>query len=95
MKTKHAFLAIIAALVASVIISVSVLAQQQGGGGQNPPPEPPQEAITACNGKAKGKTCQIQAPQGTVTGTCQDFNQQLVCVPEGGPPSDGGQPPAR
>ena len=55
--------------------------QQNGAGGQ-----PPQEAIDACAGQSQGATCQVTTPQGQITGTCAPLQQQLVCVPEGGPP---------
>jgi len=49
---------------------------------QHPAP-PPQEAIDACKGKNQGNTCQIKAPQGTVTGTCMRIENQLACIPPG------------
>jgi len=57
--------------------------QQQG-----PPGGPPQEAIDACTGLSAGTTCSV----GPGSGTCETIQNQLACVPEGGPPPGGGQP---
>ncbi len=54
----------------------------QGG---RPQGGPPQEALNACNGKRDSDACQFRAPHGTITGTCQTIQNQLACVPEGGP----------
>ncbi|MDP8223202.1 MAG: DUF1566 domain-containing protein [Candidatus Lernaella stagnicola] len=51
-----------------------------------PPGEPPQEAIDACNDKDEGDDCEFEAPEGTLTGTCEIREELLVCVPEGAPP---------
>lgn len=55
------------------------------GGNQGPPPE----ATAACNGAAENQACEFQAPHGTVTGTCQNIQDQVACVPAGGPPQGG------
>lgn len=88
MRNKLSILSLIAALVATLIIAVSAIAQPSGSGGQGQgqPPQPPQEAITACKGKKQGTACQISTSQGKVSGTCTALNNQLVCAPEGGPP---------
>ena len=57
------------------------LNQQNGAGGQ-----PPQEAITACQEQSQGAACQITTPRGQIDGTCSLIQQQLACVPAGGPP---------
>jgi hypothetical protein len=63
--------------------------------GDNQPPsgeqspmggQPPAEAISACNGLSQSATCQFNSPHGTITGTCQEIQSQLACVPQGGPP---------
>ena len=51
------------------------------------PPYPP-EAVEACDGKANGDACEFEGMQGEpVTGTCENIDSDLVCVPEGGPPT--------
>ncbi len=54
----------------------------QGPSGGNPP----QEAISACNGLSAGSSCEVSTPNGTISGTCQQMQSQLACVPAGGPP---------
>jgi len=54
--------------------------QQQGGSGQ-----PPQQAIDACASSTVNATCSINTPNGTLSGTCQTIQNQLACVPAGGP----------
>jgi len=50
-------------------------------------PAPPPEALNACTGASQGATCEFTTPRGTITGTCQlTPDQQLACVPPGGPP---------
>lgn len=58
---------------------------------------PPQEAIDACTGLSEGVACSFTTPYGTVNGSCLMVQDQLACVPEGGPggqgpPPRGGQP---
>jgi len=59
-----------------------------GGGGSTV--EAPQEAIDACNGLSANASCAIQSPQGagTISGVCTIASSTLVCIPEGGPPSN-------
>lgn len=58
-----------------------------GGDGNQPPPpnnnqqQPPEEAFTACNGLAVNASCTMQMPNQTVTGTCQQIQNRLACVP--------------
>ena len=47
---------------------------------------PPQEAINACVGLSQGASCQVSTPNGTLDGTCQAIQNQVACVPAGGPP---------
>ncbi len=47
---------------------------------------PPQEAINACSAAAQGNACQMNTPHGILNGTCQPIENQLACIPEGGPP---------
>ncbi|HXV42923.1 MAG TPA: hypothetical protein VEC96_07660, partial [Anaerolineae bacterium] len=49
---------------------------------------PPPEAIEACRGAAVGAACTANTRRGAVTGTCQipPGQQQLACIPAGGPP---------
>lgn len=57
--------------------------------GQGPqPPAPPREALEACRGAANGAACTANLPGGAVSGTCQrpPGQQQLACIPAGGPP---------
>ncbi|MCB0154134.1 MAG: DUF1566 domain-containing protein [Anaerolineae bacterium] len=58
-------------------------------GPQNGPPNgaPPPEAIEACTGQSQGASCQFTAPRGQITGTCAHLQQQVACVPAGGPPN--------
>lgn len=59
---------------------------------QGPPPGPPEEAVAACEGKSEGATCEFTGPRNdTISGTCQTIEEQMACVPEGGP--QGGPPP--
>jgi len=55
------------------------------GGNQQGQAGPPQEAINACSGSSVGATCSV----GPGNGTCQNIQNQLACVPEGGPPGGG------
>jgi hypothetical protein len=89
-------------LIKSVVLAALALetfraatAQPPPWGGPNDrPPQPPQEAVDACDGKEEGSSCQFESPQGTITGNCQEIQQQPVCVPEGGPPGEPpGEPP--
>lgn len=48
--------------------------------------QPPPEAIDACTGQSQGEACQMTTPHGQLTGSCELIQQQLACVPEGGPP---------
>jgi hypothetical protein len=50
------------------------------------PGTPPQEAIAACTDLSEGAPCSFQSPQGPISGTCRRIQDQLACVPEGGPP---------
>ncbi|OQX21259.1 MAG: hypothetical protein BWK75_03450 [Candidatus Altiarchaeales archaeon A3] len=54
-------------------------------GGQGPGGQPPQEVIDACSGKIEGDDCEFTFPQGKENGTCRTVNNQLACVPAGGP----------
>lgn len=61
--------------------------QNNSGGGNNQPPQnnnqqqPPEQAFTACNGLAVNASCSMQTPNGTVTGTCQQIQDRVACVP--------------
>ncbi len=55
--------------------------QPGGPGGQLP-----QEAITACSSLSEGDSCTASGPMGDVTGTCVTLDNQLACMPAGGPP---------
>jgi len=44
---------------------------------------PPQAAIDACKGKQAGDQVQFETRRGTLQGTCQERDGQLVAVPEG------------
>lgn len=50
---------------------------------------PPQVAIDACSSSSAGGACSfIGRRDDTITGACESIHgDQLVCVPEGGPPS--------
>ncbi|MCC6273918.1 MAG: hypothetical protein IT572_10680 [Deltaproteobacteria bacterium] len=50
------------------------------GGNQGPPPE----ATAACSGAAQNQACEFETPHGNVSGTCQDIQGQVACVPAGG-----------
>jgi len=44
---------------------------------------PPQEAIDACSGLSLGDACQVETPEGLLSGTCQlPSGEELACVPE-------------
>lgn len=58
----------------------------QAGGPGGPGGMLPQEALTACSGLAENDSCKVNTPMGTQTGTCTLLQEQLACMPEGGPP---------
>jgi hypothetical protein len=60
-----------------------------GMGAEGGMSEPPQEAYAACEELTQGAACTVQTPDGELNGTCliPPQQSQLVCVPEGGPPS--------
>ena len=72
---------------------------EPGGEDRRLPQGPPQEAIAACEGKSEGDSCEFTSPRDeTISGTCRSIEEQLACVPEGGPrgrhpndDSEGGQ----
>ena len=66
-------------------ISMEQVGGTPGQGGQQGG-TPSEEAIDACSGLSDGGSCQFITPTGTISGTCQQVQQQLVCVPAGGPP---------
>jgi hypothetical protein len=59
-----------------------------GGGEEGNRRPPPVEALNACNGAAENQVCQFESPFGSVAGTCRQIQNEMACVPEGGPPSD-------
>ena len=59
---------------------------QPGSGGPGPGGQLPDEAITACSSLSEGSSCTSSGPTGIMTGTCVTLEEQLVCMPEGGPP---------
>lgn len=69
-------------------LMAEVTAQPPPGGTppEGGPPQPPQEAIDACQGQDEGAPCQFKSPRGDVSGTCQQIEEEPVCVPEGGLP---------
>jgi hypothetical protein len=80
----------------NVVDSTTVTQPDQAPAGQAPQGQgqgpgsgggPPQEAIDACSGLSQGTACTINAPTGTLTGSCTMVQSgQLACVPAGGPP---------
>ncbi len=56
---------------------------QRGNGGQEQ--QPPPEAIEACADQTEGDACAFESPHGQVSGTCALVQQQIACVPAGGP----------
>jgi uncharacterized protein YraI len=58
--------------------------QPRGGGAL------PEEAFSACSGLAENDSCELDSPMGTLSGTCTTIQEQLACMPAGGPP--GGRP---
>ena len=65
----------------------TALGAPQGSGRGHGPPE---EAIQACEGMNAGDTVEFETPRGdTVSGICREIRDQLVAVPEGGPPGRG------
>ncbi len=46
------------------------------------------EALDACNEACEVCPCEFTSPFGTIAGTCETIQDQLACVPEGGPPSN-------
>jgi hypothetical protein len=75
------------------------------GAGQSQQQGAPAEALSACQGKNEGDSCEINMPQkdnsansSKVSGTCKKApsGDQLSCMPQGGqggPGSPGGQAP--
>ncbi len=49
---------------------------------------PPPEAFEACEEKSVGDECEFEGMDGTVTGTCQEIEGDLVCEPENPPDDD-------
>lgn len=45
------------------------------------PPDPPSVAIVACTNKTESTSCNINTPQGIVTGICMRINNLLACIP--------------
>jgi hypothetical protein len=78
--------------IALAILSTSLLLAQGGQKGDRPEREkgkPPQEAITACEGKSAGSSCEMTGRRGeTLNGTCADTpdGKYFACKPEGMPP---------
>jgi Protein of unknown function (DUF1566) len=76
--------------VARPTMTVQSTGVQQGQGSGPPGPgaaqgsgqQPPQAAIDACAGAAPHSACEFGAPNGTVSGTCRQIQQQLACVPQ-------------
>ena len=64
---------------------------QSGGQGGMAGGQPPQEAIAACSGQTQGAACQVNTPNGALNGACQSIQNQLACVPAGGPGNQPGQ----
>ncbi|MCE9625836.1 MAG: hypothetical protein K8R69_10370 [Deltaproteobacteria bacterium] len=56
-----------------------------GGNNQGPPPE----ASSACSGASENQACSFSSPHGSISGTCQNIQGQIACVPAGGPPPNG------
>ncbi len=55
--------------------------------------EPPQAAFEACAAAVESDSCTVETDRGhTLSGSCamSPRGEALVCVPEGGPPGDGG-----
>jgi serine/threonine protein kinase len=65
-------------------------AQAQPGPYQSGPSQPPPGAFEACRGVPPQGACTISTAQGSLSGTCTPFQGQLVCVPAGSPPPQGG-----
>lgn len=71
-------------IIATVCLIGSTLAFAQGGPGG----KPPQEAISVCEGKETGTTCEVKTPHGdTLSGTCKNTpdKKYFVCMPENMP----------
>jgi serine/threonine protein kinase len=70
-------------------VATAVPQPAQPSSGQAHVPSP--EAIEACRGAVVGVACSANLPGGSVTGTCQTppGQQQLACIPAGGPPPPG------
>jgi hypothetical protein len=47
---------------------------------------PPQAPVDACSSLTEGDACAIQNPNRTVSGSCENIQNQLVCRPEGNSP---------
>jgi len=43
---------------------------------------PPPEALEACASAGTGEQCSFEGRRGTVTGTCENRRDDMVCVPE-------------
>lgn len=58
--------------------------------------QPPPEAVDACVDLSEGDVCSFTGPRNDeIRGICTALRgdeEQLACVPEGGPPGKGGRP---
>jgi serine/threonine-protein kinase len=52
-------------------------------------PQPPAEAFEACRGAVDYAACTIQPPSESMAGACMPYQEQLVCMPTGGPSPQG------
>lgn len=85
-------------LSASFSIATAIAGAGMAQGQSGPPPGgdgarrgPPPEAFEACEGLAEQDACPMLTPEGeSVTGTCvATRDEQLACMPAGGPPMPG------
>jgi hypothetical protein len=75
--------------VARPVMTIQSSGVQQGqrggpantGGAQRNGQQPPQAAVEACAGATPRSACQFEAPNGVLSGTCRQIQQQLACTP--------------
>ncbi|MDP6172978.1 MAG: DUF1566 domain-containing protein [Rhodospirillales bacterium] len=91
---------LLAVLLSLLVVTSMAQAQRGPGGGQGRGPGggPPPMAYEACQGKRSGDSCTINAPHGTMQGSCAARGGRAFCIPQGrgraGGPGGGGGPGA-
>ncbi len=87
---RQLFMISLIVVFASIVIVPFWSWAQSGGKRRKPRQGPPPGAFKACKNKSEGTTCTVNTPRGKLTGTCMTIQNQIACVPEGGPGGPGG-----